>query len=170
MTYEPHTYVRVTDRVVYRWIQAWRQGGGALASVVELRETKALAGIVEVSIAPHGAILGFIFSRSYWRVGYAAEAVKAVIDVAFESFHVWRVWATCATENEPSRPVLEKCRLEVEGTLRRWVVSPLVSPIPRDSFCVAITKEEWLTQGSLPRGSIENPVLTPHNPSTALTQ
>ncbi len=146
MTYEPHTDVRVTDRIVQRWIQAWRQGGGALAFVVDLRDTKTLAGVVEVTIAPHGAILGFIFRRSCWGVGYATEAVKTVIDVAFECFHVWRVWATCAVENEPSRRVLEKSGLAVEGTLRRWAVSPLVSPIPRDSFCLAITKEKWLAQ------------------------
>ena len=92
----------------------------------------------------HGTVLGFVLCRHAWGRGVATEAALRVVDVAFEHFGVWRVWATCAPQNQASRRVLEKVGMRHEALLRRWIVSPLVSPEPRDSDCFAITRDDWL--------------------------
>ena len=73
-------------------------------------------------------------------------ALRPIVDLAFEHFGVWRAWATCAPQNPASRRVLEKVGMRHEGVLRRWIVSPLVSPEPRDSDCMAITRDDWLAR------------------------
>lgn len=47
---------------------------------------------------------------------------------------VYRVWATCDTENLASVRVLEKTGLVLEGKLRRSMVRPNLSEKPRDTF------------------------------------
>jgi ribosomal-protein-alanine N-acetyltransferase len=50
---------------------------------------------------------------------------------------VYRVWATCDTENRASVRVLEKTGLVLEGTLRRSMIRPNLSEKPRDIFVYA---------------------------------
>jgi RimJ/RimL family protein N-acetyltransferase len=47
--------------------------------------------------------------------GIATETVRRLVDLAFEHFGVWRVWATCAPQNPASRRVLEKVVMRHEG-------------------------------------------------------
>ena len=76
--------------------------------------------------------------------GIATEAVRRLVDLAFEHFGVWRVWATCAPQNPASRRGAGKGRHAPRGLLRRCIVSPVVSDEPRDSDCLAITRDDWL--------------------------
>ena len=46
----------------------------------------------------------------------------------------YRVCAVCDVENKPSARALEKVGMQREGTLRRYIVHPNVSPEPRDCF------------------------------------
>jgi len=115
-----------------------------LAFIVEDRTSSRFLGVVSLMPDAHGAVLGYIFCRHAWGRGIATEATRPMIDLAFQRLDVWRVWATCAPQNPASRRVLEKIGMRFEGVLRRWIVSPLVSPEPRDSECLAITRDDWL--------------------------
>jgi ribosomal-protein-alanine N-acetyltransferase len=50
------------------------------------------------------------------------------------------VWAVCDVENVASARVLEKAGLLWEGTLRRYILHPNVSPEPRDAHLYARTR------------------------------
>ena len=144
MGFRPHESVSLTEKLVASWVSAWDQELGPKFFVVEDAQDAHFLGIVDLELGAHGALIGYVFCRHAWGQGYATEAVRPVVDLAFEHFGVWRVWATCAPQNPASRRVLEKAGMRHEGVLRRWIVSPLVSPEPRDSDCLAITRDDWL--------------------------
>ena len=60
------------------------------------------------------------------------EAPRALVDHTLARPSTWRVWAVCDVDNVASARVLENAGMEREGTLRRYIVHPAVSPIPRD--------------------------------------
>ena len=144
MDFRPHANIAKTDRVVASWIANWELCHGMLAFVIEHAVDHRFLGVIDITIESHRAAIGYILCRHAWGAGFATEAAQCIIDLAFEHFRVWRVWATCAPQNSVSRRVLEKLGMRHEGVLRRWVVSPLISPEPRDSDCLALTRDEWL--------------------------
>ena len=149
MGFWPHASLSVTEQLVAGWRTAWARGEGMLAFVIEDRVSGQFLGIIDLTIGPHGAVIGYILCQPAWGRGIATEAARRLVDLAFERFGVWRVWATCAPQNPASRRVLEKVGMRHEGVLRRWIVSPLVSAEPRDSDCLAITRDDWLGQPPL---------------------
>jgi ribosomal-protein-alanine N-acetyltransferase len=68
------------------------------------------------------AEVGFLFSRAYWGRGYAAEAMSAVVEHAFETLLLKRLWARCHAGNTSSARLLEQLGFEYEGNLRGHVV------------------------------------------------
>ena len=82
-----------------------------------------------------GLLFGYLLNRHYWGNGFATEASsRALVDWLFSMPSIWKVWATCDTENLASVRVLEKVGLEREGFLRRWGVGPNISSEPRNAF------------------------------------
>ena len=145
MGFRPHTSLAVTEKLIAGWIAAWERGDGMLAFMIADRVSGKFFGVADLTIGSHGAVLGYILCRFVWGRGVASEAARRLVDLAFDHFRVWRVWATCAPQNPASRRVLEKVGMRHEGVLRRWIVSPLVGPEPRDSDCLAITRDDWLS-------------------------
>jgi len=69
-----------------------------------------------------------------------SEAVEELIRWGLESAEIYRIWAVCDVENTASARLLERVGMELEGTLRRWLVHPNVSDSPRDCLCYSIVK------------------------------
>ncbi len=67
-------------------------------------------GSVSLDILPEEGCgeLGWILDKRYWGHGYAAEAARAVTELAFGTLHLNRLIAHCDSENLPSRRVMEK--------------------------------------------------------------
>ena len=99
-------------------------------------EDRAIGGI-SCRVEKHSAEVGFLLNRAYWNKGFATSAARAIVAWALSIPSIWRVWATCDTENVASVRVLEKAGLLREGTLRRWAVRPSISNQPRDAFIYA---------------------------------
>ena len=72
--------------------------------------------------------------------GYVTEATRAIIDWTFRQASMYRVYATTDVENVASRRVMEKAGMQCEGILRKYILHPNISDIPRDSYMYAITK------------------------------
>jgi RimJ/RimL family protein N-acetyltransferase len=68
------------------------------------------------------------------------EALHALIDWAFQQPTIYRVYATTDVENAASRRVMEKAGMSCEGVLRKFILHPSLSAVPRDSFIYAIVK------------------------------
>lgn len=84
--------------------------------------------------------IGYGAARAYWGKGYIPEATRAIIEWAFQQPSIYRVYATTDVENVASRRVLEKVGMECEGILRKYILHPNISDIPRDSYMYAIVK------------------------------
>ena len=146
MGWRPHEDIATTRALLAGWVASWERGTGTLAFMTEDAADGRFLGVIDLTPGAHGAVLGFVLCRHAWGRGVATEAGRAVVDLAFAHLGVWRVWATCAPQNPASRRVLEKVGMRHEGVLRRWIVSPLVSPEPRDSDCLAVTRDDWLAR------------------------
>jgi [ribosomal protein S5]-alanine N-acetyltransferase len=90
---------------------------------------------------PFRAATGYVFARDAWGLGYATEALAAMIDVA-RATAVRRLYALCHADHRASARVLEKCGFACEGTLRRYAEFPNLEPgEPQDVLCYSTILE-----------------------------
>jgi ribosomal-protein-alanine N-acetyltransferase len=105
---------------------------------IEHRADKKLIGIINISL-PHRinrrVELGYTISRTYWRKGYATEAVQAVIQFGFETMGLVRIEAVVLPEHLASARVLEKSGMQFEGVLHSYQIW---RNMPRDLRMYAI--------------------------------
>ncbi|MES1947041.1 N-acetyltransferase GCN5 [Salinisphaera sp. C84B14] len=100
-------------------------------------------GTVACSFSEHGAEIGYVLARSAWREGFGREAAAAVFDAAQSIDDLYRIWATCDTENAASKRILEALGMVYEGCLQRWSPRPNHADRrngPRDVFMYAWTR------------------------------
>jgi RimJ/RimL family protein N-acetyltransferase len=77
--------------------------------------------------------IGYWFGVPFWRMGYATEAVRALIDHAFEAGGHSALVAGSRVSNPGSRRVLEKCGFQWTG-VALYRVRALQSSAPCDRF------------------------------------
>lgn len=118
----------------------WKSGEEYSWAVTVKPSDRAVGGVA-CFLKGHSAEVGFVLARECWGRGYAAEAAKSVLEWAAGVDAVFRVWATCDTENAASVRVLEKIGMRREGVLRRWTIRPNLDPqVPRDAFVYSWVK------------------------------
>ena len=88
----------------------------------------------------HDWEIGYGFLKEYWGYGYASEAVKAVIQYAFEHFNVHRIAAYLNADNNKSAALCERVGMVKEGRLRE---NRMVNGIYYDTYCFSILKREY---------------------------
>ncbi|MBW8483241.1 GNAT family N-acetyltransferase [Actinomadura parmotrematis] len=89
------------------------------------------------------AEIGWTLDPAFGGKGYATEAVRALIDVAFRGLGLRRLYAGCFSDNEPSWRLMERVGMRreqhtVKESLHRtkgWL----------DGFAYALLAEEWLS-------------------------
>jgi RimJ/RimL family protein N-acetyltransferase len=118
---------------------AW-QNRMHFAYMITLKANGEAIGMIDARIHPPEVEIGYGLARAHWGKGYMPEAVRAVIDWAFQQPSIYRVCATTDLENIPSQHVLEKVGMQREGLLRKHIIHPNISDIPRDNYIYAITK------------------------------
>ena len=59
--------------------------------------------------------IGYIFNNKYWGKGYAIEAVRACVDLAFNQFGLDKLYATIRPENAASIRLAEKLGMRKTG-------------------------------------------------------
>ena len=139
MTWRPHTALD-ESRAFLAWCEERWQHGIAYCWTISRQTDASLLGTIEARPDGHRVELGYVLRRDAWGVGYATEAVRAVMAWAFSQRAVHRVWAVCDVENRASARVLEKAGMSREGRLRAWGLFPAF-PAPRDVWCYATVRE-----------------------------
>jgi RimJ/RimL family protein N-acetyltransferase len=121
MQYFPETLDRaasdlMVDRIEARFDQ---QGFGLWA--LEVAATGEFVGFTGLNPMPAdvpgagGMEVGWRLVRSAWHHGYATEAARAAVDVAFGGVGLAEIWSMTAVLNEPSQAVMRRIGLtEVE--------------------------------------------------------
>jgi [ribosomal protein S5]-alanine N-acetyltransferase len=77
------------------------------------------------------ASTGYVLARDAWGVGYASEALRAVVARAVD-LKVTRLYALCHPSHAASIRVLEHCGFSAEGRLARQQVFPNLGDTPQD--------------------------------------
>jgi RimJ/RimL family protein N-acetyltransferase len=69
------------------------------------------------------ASTGYIFAKDAWGLGYATEALQAMVVLA-RDLSLRRLYAICHVDHHASANVLDKCGFTCEGILRRYGAFP----------------------------------------------
>jgi len=133
LVWKPHRSPRDTSEFLKECEARWR-AGEELSWVIVARGGERPFGMIACRLLGRAAEIGYVIGRRAWGRGYATEAARAVVDWVSGQAGIFRVGAFCDTGNPASARVLEKIGMIREGTLRRWVVHPNLSPEPRDCF------------------------------------
>ena len=96
--------------------------------------------MIDIQMEGPKVSVGYVAARAHWGKGYMPEVTRAVINWAFQQPSIYRVYATTDVENTASQRVLEKAGMQREGLLRKYILHPNISDIPRDSYMYAITR------------------------------
>jgi len=84
--------------------------------------------------------IGYALGRAHWGNGYMQEALKAVIDFAFEKLELHRIEADVDPRNTASIRTLERLGFQREGYLReRWQVNGEI----QDALFFGLLRPEW---------------------------
>ncbi|TYS28172.1 GNAT family N-acetyltransferase [Bacillus pumilus] len=90
-----------------------------------LNETDTLIGTISLSSVERGpiegALLGYVLDEKHGGKGYMTEAIRLIIEYAFDELHLHRIEAGVKPDNIGSIRVLEKTGFENEGLNRKKV-------------------------------------------------
>lgn len=139
LTWRPHQRIEQTEEFLRGCLTAWDHET-RFPYMITLQKTGEVIGMIDPRIEVPRMGIGYGAARAYWGKGYIPEATYAIIDWAFQQPAIFRVYATTDVENVASRRVLEKVGMQCEGILRKYILHPNISDVPRDSYMYAITK------------------------------
>ena len=110
---------------------------------IALRSSDKLIGSVtlfHVDFTHRRAEIGYAQGRAYWGQGYMQEALKAVLNHAFEILNLHRIEADVDPRNAASVRTLERLGFQREGYLReRWQVNGEI----QDAFYYGLLRPDW---------------------------
>jgi len=139
LTWRPHQNLEQTGAFLSGCISAWN-GDARFPFMICLKGTAEITGMIDPRIEDHRVMVGYVAARACWGRGYMTEALRAIIRWAFQQPGIYRVYATTDLENIGSRRVMEKAGMSCEGILRKYMVHPNISEVPRDCYICAIVK------------------------------
>jgi [ribosomal protein S5]-alanine N-acetyltransferase len=97
--------------------------GVSIELALVLRAEHQVIGCVGLRPKPHkrSAEIGYWVGVPYWSHGYMTEAVRHVIQYAFDVMELNRIYATYLVSNPASGRVMQKAGMTHEGTMRQHV-------------------------------------------------
>ena len=103
--------------------QSWQHGKAAVFAICLDGDFIGVIGL-EIESSDERAELGYWVGKAWWGQGYCTEATIAVIEFAFQSLQLNRIYAYHWERNRASGRVMEKSGMMREGSLKqhtkRW--------------------------------------------------
>jgi len=121
MAWDRHTSIEGAHAFLNGWIKdAYEQRQHEYAVCLLASPERVIGGVgARVISAPHRTMeLGYILAREHWGRGLIPEAGRALIEHAFRTTDVQRIYAPILAENARSRRAAEKMGLTLDGVLR----------------------------------------------------
>jgi len=140
LVWRPHESVDESVAHAQRCEAAW-DDGSSYTWIIDDRNTGAPLGSIAAHPAGHRVGLGYLLAPGAWGRGLMVEAVTWLTKWFLEQPNIYRVWAVCDVANSASARVLEKSGFTCEGILRRWIVHPNISAVPRDVLSFSVVRE-----------------------------
>lgn len=139
----PWTEPGRAERFIAACRQIAEQGNGARLAIDRASDGSFIGWCSLTGWNPdfRSARLTYVLDDTAWGVGYATEAVRALLSWGFDRLNLNRVQAETDTRNGASVRVLQKLAFQLEGMLRQdCIVNGEVS----DSFVFGLLREDWL--------------------------
>ncbi|NBF11685.1 GNAT family N-acetyltransferase [Pseudomonas sp. Fl4BN1] len=106
---------------LHTWIDHWQRHGFGYWAITLLAQPQQIIGFGGIMQAYFGHEPGLNlylrFSPAAWGQGYAGEMAQAALRLAFEDLHAPRITGLVRPDNLPSRRVLERLGLTLDGQL-----------------------------------------------------
>jgi aminoglycoside 6'-N-acetyltransferase len=144
LPFEPWDDELARESVEKRLQRTGVEGDCTSLGVVAEREGRVIGDVVLwcVDDTRQRAEIGWAFHPDVAGQGYATEAVRAVLDVAFGTYGMQRVFAQLDARNTASARLCERVGMTKEGHLRReWWGKGEWS----DALVYGLLREEWQT-------------------------
>ena len=126
----PFTEMAQAERVIVASLEGY-ESGKYIQLGIERTSDHALIGTCTLFAFHHPsrrAEIGYALGRPYWGQGYMNEALKRLIQYAFDELSLHRLEADIDPRNTASAKTLERLGFLKEGHLReRWIVGGEVS-------------------------------------------
>ncbi|MBL9200596.1 MAG: GNAT family N-acetyltransferase [Opitutaceae bacterium] len=138
LAWPPYTRVEPLAGFLRDCAANWENSSGHFVWLLSLKGTTAPIGTIGLKLEPGGkTMFGYALAKRCWGHGFAAEALKHLVDWSLAQPGIFRAYAYCDVENPASARVMEKAGMVREGILRRWHVAPTIGPEPRDCLVCA---------------------------------
>lgn len=132
----PHPYTMEDARW---WIEKANEPPATnFAIVVEGEAVGGVGMILKDDIYRRSAEVGYWLGEEFWGRGVVTEAVRAIVEYAFENFDLCRLYAGVLEWNPASMKVLEKAGFQFEARLRKAVTKEGQT---MDEFIYALIRE-----------------------------
>ena len=121
LPYEPRSFDAVRKLIVERLQEQGSIERAVYDLAIEQHGTGALLGRCGLKIdagMQRSAMIWYVLAPQYWGRGFATEAVRALVSVAFREMALHRLWADIDPRNVGSLRVVEKLGFLREGHLR----------------------------------------------------
>ncbi|MBU0959265.1 MAG: GNAT family N-acetyltransferase [Nanoarchaeota archaeon] len=112
---------------------------------IELKKSKELIGgigLVKIDLEQKTGGVMYWVGEKYWRNGYGSEALKIILDFAFNVLKLRRLYAEVYPGNDSSINLLEKFGFKKEGYLRKSVICKADGKI-KDTLYYGLLKEDY---------------------------
>jgi len=93
LTWRPHQRVQETEAFIQNCLSAW-EAETRFPYIITLKESGEVIGTIDPRIEGIKVGIGYVVGRIHWGKGYVTEAMRAIIDWAFQKSSIYRVYAT----------------------------------------------------------------------------
>jgi ribosomal-protein-alanine N-acetyltransferase len=110
---------------------------------IKLKENQRIIGTVGLNglhLKNKRAEIGYELHPSFWRKGYASEAIKEVLRFSFNQLDLYRIGAVVYPENEASINLLIQQGFTKEGLLRGYFNQ---NEQFHDTYVLSLLRPEW---------------------------
>lgn len=120
----PHVAISETMQFVHDAIESCGCHQNFIWAIEENSSHKLIGTcrLFDISIEDRRAEISYMLNPNFSKMGYASEAVQAVCEYVFSEMDFLRLQARCVGENLASERVMQKCGMQMEGTLRNYSV------------------------------------------------
>lgn len=120
----PHASLQDTEAYLAGVVEGYRQRPDGLWGIELAAEGRLVGAIHLMEIDAHHrkADVGVVLTARYWGQGIASEALRRVLDFAFNELELVRVQGLVITENTAACRLMERCGMAREGVLRRYAL------------------------------------------------
>jgi RimJ/RimL family protein N-acetyltransferase len=147
MEFFPATLDRAASDAFAERIEARFESQGYGLWALELTGTGEFIGYTGLNPMPAGVPgaggmeVGWRLRKQFWHHGYATEAARAALQVAFGGARLPEIWSMTAILNEPSQAVMRRLGLVRHGFFEHPAV-PVGSPL-RPHVVYHLARQDW---------------------------